>query len=390
MSRGRLREVVHQVTTKAHGRKPSGSRYVGLEHIKSDAQRVIGTAPSSFSQGTNGVFEEGDVLFGKLRPNLRKGVQVGFGGYCSTDLLVLRPRKSVHTRYAGYVATSESVFRHAERNSIGTRMPRTSWYAVSQAPVWLPPLEEQRRIAEILDTIDETIQATERVIAKLHVTADGLIAEAVESALRAREFRSLGEIADNSPGSLIQTGPFGSQLHASEYVNEGIPAFMPTDIKDGKLDFSGAAKISVKKADELGRHRLRTGDVLFARRGDLLRCAVVAPDQREGLCGTGCLLVRIPEAELAPDWLVTVYRHDAVQRQVLARAVGSTMLNLSAGLIRSLSIPYPTQDSQRLMALAQESSHRIETERTSQAKLGALRSGLAADLLSGRIRTVAA
>jgi hypothetical protein len=184
MSSDRLCEVVVQVTTKARGLKPSGSCYVGLEHIESGARTLIATAPSSFSQGTNGVFQEGDVLFGKLRPNLRKAVQVGFGGYCSTDLLVLRPRKSVDSRYAGHVATSESVFRHAERNSIGTRMPRTSWYAVAQAPVWLPPLEEQRRIAEILDTVDETIRANERKRDKLRQLRSGLAADLLSGRVR--------------------------------------------------------------------------------------------------------------------------------------------------------------------------------------------------------------
>ena len=390
MRRGRLHELVDQVNTKAHGRKPTSSRYVGLEHIEPGARSLTSTAPSSVSESTNGVFEKGDVLFGKLRPNLRKAVQVDFGGYCSTDLLVLRPRTGVDTRYAGHVVSSEFVFRHAERNSIGTGMPRTSWHAVSQASIWAPPLEEQRRIAEILDSIDETIQATEHVIAKLRAAANGLISDAVENALRTGKIRSLGEVADGIPGSLIQTGPFGSQLHASEYVSEGIPAFMPTDMSDGTLDVVGAAKISAKKADELGRHRLRVGDVLFARRGDLSQCAVVAAEQDGGLCGTGCLLVRIPETGLSPVWLATAYRHDAVQRQVLARAVGSTMLNLSAGLVRSLLIPCPTRVSKRLMKVAQESARRIEGERVNLAKLGVLRAGLAADLLSGRVRTVPA
>ena len=257
-------------------------------------------------------------------------------------------------------------------------------------PVWLPPVEEQRRIAEILDAIDEAIQATERVIAKLRANANGLISDAAEGALEAGRIRSLGEIADESPGSLIQTGPFGSQLHASEYVSEGTPAFMPTDIKEGELDVERAAKISAKKADELGRHRLRVGDVLFARRGDLSRCAVVAAEQSGGLCGTGCLLVRIPKEALAPDWLAAIYRHDTVQWQVLARAVGSTMLNLSASLIRSLLIPCPTQTSRRLMTVAHATSGRVEIERTDLAKLVVLRAGIAADLLSGRVRTVAA
>ena len=180
----RLCEVVDQVTTKVHGCKPSGRRYVGLEHIESEARTLIGTAPSSYSQGTNGLFEEGDVLFGKLRPNLRKAVQADFGGYCSTDLLVLRPKESVDTRYAGYIATSESVFRHAEVNSIGTRMPRTSWSAVSQARVWLPPLAEQRRIAAILDTIGDTIRANEQQCDKLRQLRSGLAADLLSGRVR--------------------------------------------------------------------------------------------------------------------------------------------------------------------------------------------------------------
>ena len=236
----------------------------------------------------------------------------------------------------------------------------------------------------------KTIRATERIIAKLHANANGLITDAAESAFEAGRMRSLGEIAGESSGSLIQTGPFGSQLHASEYVSEGTPAFMPSDIREGELDAGGATKISAKKADELRRHRLRVGDVLFARRGDLSRCAVVAVEQSGGLCGTGCLLVRIPEEVLAPHWLAAIYRHDAVQRQVLARAVGSTMLNLSASVIRSLLIPCPTQTSQSLMTAAHATSGRIEIERINLGKLVALRAGLASDLLSGRVRTVAA
>ena len=280
--------------------------------------------------------------------------------------------------------------RDLQRVSQGTTFSAIGRMELAALQFPVPPLEEQRWIAEILDMIDETIQATERVIAKLRANTDGLIAGAAERALEAGRIRSLGEIADGSPGSLIQTGPFGSQLHASEYVSDGIPAFMPTDIKEGELDVGGAAKVSAKKADELGRHRLRVGDVLFARRGDLSRCALVAAEQSGGLCGTGCLLVRIPEEALSPDWLAAIYRHETVQRQVLGRAVGSTMLNLSASLIRSLLIPCPTQASRRLMAAAHASSARIEIERANLAKLVALRAGIAADLLSGRVRTATA
>lgn len=181
---GRLRDLVDHITTKSVGRKPAGSVYVGLEHIESGTRNLTGTAPSSISNSTNGVFRRGDILFGKLRPNLRKAVQVDFGGYCSTDLLVLRPRTGVDNRYAGYVASSEPVFRHAERNSIGTRMPRTSWFAVSQSPVWVPPLGEQQRIAEILDIVDGTIQQNEAELVKLRELRAGLATDLLSGRVR--------------------------------------------------------------------------------------------------------------------------------------------------------------------------------------------------------------
>lgn len=341
--------------------------------------------------------EQPAVLVSKLNPRKMR-VQIfesteGPRAVASTEFMVYVPRiEELDLHYLGHLLSSDQFARRLQAVATGTTNSRVRVKPSETLrwPVWVPPLAEQRRIAEVLDTIDETIQATERVIAKLRATVEGLIDDAVNNALSSGTVRSLGEIADGSPSSLIQTGPFGSQLHASEYVDEGIPAFMPTDIIDGDLVVSAAAKISAKKADDLGRHRLRAGDVLFARRGDLVRCAVVAAEQSGGLCGTGCLLVRIPQTALASDWLVAVYRHDVVQRRVLAQAVGSTMLNLSARLIRSLLIPLPTRASQRLMTAAHENARRIEFDRADLAKLRQIRAGLAADLLSGRVRTVTA
>lgn len=133
MSRGRLSDLVDHVATQAHGQKPAGFPYIGLEHINPGSRTLVDMAPSSVSQSTNGVFAKGDILFGKLRPNLRKVVQVDCDGFCSTDFLVLRPKTGVDHRYATHSIASEFVFRHAERNSIGTGMPRTSWLAVSRA-----------------------------------------------------------------------------------------------------------------------------------------------------------------------------------------------------------------------------------------------------------------
>ena len=302
----------------------------------------------------------------------------------------LRPRVAVDARFMRHYfefAASHGLLRALTgRTSIG-HLPRAN---LVRWTVAVPPLQEQRRIAEILDTIDEAIQATERVISKLLATANGMVSETIERVLKAGASCRLGDVQDNHPGSLIQTGPFGSQLHASDYVTDGTPTFMPANICDGELDATEASKISAKKAEQLRRHRIQTGDVLLARRGDLSRCAVVPPALSGAICGTGCLLVRIPKQALDPEWLAAAYRHSFVQRQVLGRAVGSTMPNISAGVIRSLVIPMPTTESNYQMTVARSVLRRIDTEQASIRKLHRLKAGLAADLLSGRVRTVAA
>jgi type I restriction enzyme S subunit len=186
---------------------------------------------------------------------------------------------------------------------------------------------------------------------------------------------------------VIQTGPFGSQLHAYEYVDEGVPVVMPQDIEDGRIKESAPARITEQRANTLRRHRVKVYDVLFARRGDLARCASITQREVGWLCGTGCLLVRVPEDALSAEWLSAVYRHDLSQRQIAARAVGSTMVNLNAALLNQLVLATPTLGEQhRIVAVLDAHDARISAEEAYRDKLKLLKKGLTDDLLTGRVR----
>ena len=264
MSSGFLSDLVQQVTAKAVGPKPPTMRYVGLEHIVKGHRVLLNSAPSSFSDGTNGMFEPGDILFGKLRPNLRKSVWVATTGFCSTDLLVLRPIEGVEPRFAAHVASSEVVFNQAERHSFGTKMPRTSWRAVAQSVVFVPPLDEQRRIAEILDAIDETIQATERVIAKLDSLRVSVLQRTVWASDGAR--KRLAELAHGRRGMTI--GPFGSDLVAEDYRSSGVPVYFVRDVASGgHVKHNAQVFVSPEKAQRLRAHETRPGDILVTKMG---------------------------------------------------------------------------------------------------------------------------
>ena len=143
---------------------------------------------------------------------------------------------------------------------------------------------------------------------------------------------SLGDIS-----SKVQTGPFGSQLHAHEYTDEGIPVLMPKDLINGRADINSAAKITESRADDLAKHRLKKGDILFSRRGDVARFGLITEESEGALCGTGCLKASISK-EHSALFLSYFLQKNAVRKWLEQNAVGQTMLNLNTTILSELPI----------------------------------------------------
>jgi type I restriction enzyme, S subunit len=160
---------------------------------------------------------------------------------------------------------------------------------------------------------------------------------------------TLGEVVERD-GGMIQTGPFGSQLHQSDYVTEGIPVIMPTDIADGRVDATTVARVSDEMANRLSRHQLRPRTIVLPRRGEITKRAFIREDQAGWLCGTGCLQIALEGKDLLPEFLYYYMEQPEVARWLEQNAVGTTMLNLSATIVAKLPLKYPTPASQRRVA----------------------------------------
>ncbi len=130
---------------------------VELEHIAQVDGRLLGTTDARKQRSTKAVFRRGDVLFGKLRPNLRKYVHCTFDGVCSTEIWVLKVnRKICCSEYLFRLVQTERFISAACRTA-GSKMPRAEWSYVSQQVVRLPSVPEQRKIATALDIIDQQV-----------------------------------------------------------------------------------------------------------------------------------------------------------------------------------------------------------------------------------------
>ena len=159
---------------------------------------------------------------------------------------------------------------------------------------------------------------------------------------------TLGELCAAQEGS-IQTGPFGSQLHASDYVADGVPVVMPANIDvDGQVSEQGIARIREEDAIRLSQHRLKVGDIVFSRRGDVTRNALAKSNQVGWLCGTGCLKVRTGNGAVADaSFLSYALRTPDAKAWLVRHAVGATMPNLNTGILSGIPLVLPPLAEQR-------------------------------------------
>ena len=150
---------------------------------------------------------------------------------------------------------------------------------------------------------------------------------------------TLGEIAN------IITGPFGSQLHMSDYVNMGIPVIMPQDIKDGTISLENIAHISDKDYLRLKRYAINSNDIIFARRGDIEKHAFIT-DSNKLLCGTGCFRVRITDSSVYPLFLSFYLNRYETRKWLTSHAVGSNMPNLNTSILSAVPLDLPCFNEQ--------------------------------------------
>lgn len=156
----------------------------------------------------------------------------------------------------------------------------------------------------------------------------------------------LGEVCSD-----IQTGPFGAQLHQSDYSREGTPVCMPVNLADGGISEEGIARVSDEHVRRLARYQLRQGDLLYSRRGDVGKGSLVGAREEGWLCGTGCLKVT-PNPELIDSrYLFYLTSLPSSIGWLVNHAKGTTMLNLNTSILSELPLDVASDlETQRRIA----------------------------------------
>lgn len=177
---------------------------------------------------------------------------------------------------------------------------------------------------------------------------------------------TLGKLCDQSQ-SVIQTGPFGSQLHAHDYQADGVAVINPTHLAENRVNCEQLPHVSREKAATLARHALQAGDILFARRGEIGRLGLIGEREEGSLCGTGCFLVRVRHEEIHNPFLAHFFGARHIVEWLEANAAGAIMPNLNNNVLGKLPVAYPSKDEQRkIVAILDQCWMGVTIERGAQ------------------------
>ena len=264
-------------------------------------------------------------------------------GYIHDGWLALRDIDSrLAQEFLFHVLSAPSTKKQFERLATGGVVNNLNSKLVAMTEIPLPPLPVQRQIvaevARYQAVIDGARQVVDHWKPSFAVDPEWPVVK-------------LGEACSG-----ILTGPFGSSLHESDYVSDGIPLINPQNIVNGAIVPDPEKSVSTTTRGRLSEFVLHANDVIVGRRGELGRCAVVESMMEGWLCGTGCFVIQ-PGNHFDPYFLALHVSSPSSRDYFDRNSVGVTMKNLNQGILSDLPTPLPPRPVQ------QEIVQRIEAER---------------------------
>ena len=334
--------------SKARSKDPESESYervVGLEHLDPGDLRIRRWADISDGTTFTSVFQPGQVLFGKRRAYLRKVAAADFAGVCSGDIYVLEPSSdALMPEILPFICQTDAFFEHAVGTSAGSLSPRTNWKSLASFEFFLPPIQEQARLVDVLSTLRaalESIQKAEEALARAQAAfVEDLLVDKHSEAPLARVSKLLTEGPRNGKSPQAANRESGFQTVSISAVSNGI--FNPEGcIKFVALDPVDAAPFLVHEGDAFavrgnGNRNLMGKVGLTTKPYDDL----IYPD----------LLVRLrfDETVILKEFAVAQWNHPSVHVRLASRAKSSNGIwKVNGQDIRAHTLKVPHVDEQR-------------------------------------------
>jgi len=340
------------------GQSPQGSFYntdgFGMPFYqgkKNFSERLIGS-PNTWTTQVTKVAQPGDILMSVRAPvgpvNLTdREICIGRG------LAAIRNGRNLNRDFLFYQLR---FLEPSISGRDGAVFPSINKSEVESLQIVTPPLPEQHRIVRILDEAFESIAKAKANAEKNLQNARELFESHLNQVFTQRG-EGWVEMSLNQATNGIFTGPFGSLLHKSDYIENGIPLVNPAHITEVGIVPDLCKTVSKETASRLGNYIMHDGDIVIGRRGEMGRCALVTAVEDGWLCGTGSFVIK-PSSLCDARYLVRFLRSEGCKARLEKIANGTVMPNLSNTELGNLFLDLPPFDCQKTIVQEIDDLHK--------------------------------
>lgn len=316
----------------------ANTRFIGLEDIASEEGQIVNLSHASDVRSRVFQFQNGDVLYGRLRPYLRKAAVADFDGCASGEIIVIRCSEKILPRYLLVLLLSEDFNRFVNARVKGDR-PRTSFATIAKYRFDLPSLESQAEVCDRDSRLLAAMSVLSNAVAKLENAASVLV-----EAMRAKLIWNASTEGRRVPMADATVSIDYGTTKRSSYGGSGTPVLRIPNVVSGKIDVSDL-KYAPLSRQEIEKYRLKVGDILLIRSNGSLslvgRAAKIDEDHLNHIFAGYLLRIR-PRDDVMSTYLLELLRSSPFRRMIEAAARSSTGINnLSAGRLADFLVPIP-------------------------------------------------
>ena len=357
-----LKKLGEIITNKSGKFNPVKEKYftkcIELEHLATGKGQLLGFIDGRSSGSIKNKFNEGDVLFGKLRPYLKKYLLAPFDGVCSSEIWVLKGIKI--SNFFLYQIVQTNKFIDLANQSSGSKMPRADWNVVENGIFSSPTLPEQQKIASFLSAVDEKIQQLSRKKELVEQYKKGVMQQLFSGKLRFKPDQSEAEGDENgkdypdwekgSFSKFIKLYRGSSPRPIIKYVTtaeDGVNWIKIGDTKQCKNYRISSVSEKITKKGSLKSRFVEKGEIILANSMSFGKSYLL---ELEGCIYDGWFVLREYEKSYIQEFLLQVLNSEFLQRQYFRLSTGGVVQNISSEIVYSTLLFRPVLEEQQKIA----------------------------------------
>ena len=342
MAKYRFDQIAINSTEKKKPVEEDRFTYLGLEHLDSGSLKVTRFGSEVAPIGEKLMMHKGDVLFGKRRAYQKKVAIAPFDGIFSAHGMVLRPKEDVIDKdFFPLFISSDYFLDAAIKISVGSLSPTINWRDLKELEFELPDMDTQRKLAEVLWSINDTMEAYKKLIS----ATDELV-----------KSQFMEQFVIETPYERTRLGDHISQIRGVSYKpadlrpslsEESVLLLRANNISAGRINHDEVQYVAKEKVSIV--QLIQAGDILMCASSGSLehvgKAAICLPSIEGETFGAFCKLIR-PKGDLLPEYIAAYLETDEYREIIMQLACGSNINNLKTEHIDELQIPTPPAEVQ--------------------------------------------